>query len=265
MRFACLTLAACDRRYARHARASTGERRPAGGVPLAPRNRLDDATMTTTPMAIERDTTAGAARIHWRREGRGPAIVFLHGFPLTGATWSPVVSLLRDRHTCVMPDLVGLGASSSTLDEDYASPGQARAIQCALRAADIGRYVLVGNDTGWLGRARAGATRTRASLAPGADEYRDTRSSPALDPAVPGVVASAGIRRRAARVDRRARFPRFAAGLRRLFPRPEPRARRVQGRICRASGAVGSGDCRSDAISTLHEFRAARRVSPAAP
>ena len=103
------------------------------------------------------DTTAiGAAQVHWRREGSGPPIVFLPGFPLSGRTWDGVVARLRDRFTCWTLDLVGLGRSHSTVAADYSSPGQARAFSGALSQLGVGRYALVGNDTGgWIARELA--------------------------------------------------------------------------------------------------------------
>jgi pimeloyl-ACP methyl ester carboxylesterase len=107
----------------------------------------------------------GHAWVHWRREGRGPAIVFLHGFPLSGRTWDGVVGRLRDRYTCYTPDLIGLGESRSTSGDDYASQGQARALHGML--LDVGLpppYVLVGNDTGgWIARELALIDRPRVS------------------------------------------------------------------------------------------------------
>jgi haloalkane dehalogenase len=41
-------------------------------------------------MYTEGDAGAGAANVHSRKHGRGPAIVFLHGFPLSGQTWDAV-------------------------------------------------------------------------------------------------------------------------------------------------------------------------------
>ncbi len=37
-------------------------------------------------MADDATTRVGEASVHWRRAGSGPPIVFLHGFPLSGAT-----------------------------------------------------------------------------------------------------------------------------------------------------------------------------------
>ena len=107
-------------------------------------------------MSDEGDTRIGDATVHWRRDGNGPAIVFLHGFPLSGATWDGVVQRLRDRFTCWAPDLIGLGASRSTTDADYASPGQARLFRELLSGLGVQSYALVGNDTGgWIARELA--------------------------------------------------------------------------------------------------------------
>ena len=95
----------------------------------------------------------GDAAVHWRSEGSGPAIVLLHGFPLSGETWDGVIARLRDRFTCHTLDLIGLGRSHSASDADYASEGQARALQAALRQLGVDAYALVGNDSGgWVAR-----------------------------------------------------------------------------------------------------------------
>jgi len=104
----------------------------------------------------EGDARVGGASIHWRRTGTGPAIVLLHGFPLSGRTWDGVVARLRHRFTCWTLDLVGLGRSHAAADDDYASPGQARAFAAALATLGVGSYALVGNDTGgWIARELA--------------------------------------------------------------------------------------------------------------
>jgi len=120
---------------------------------------MDDARS-----AMEGDIRVGAASVHWRKQGNGPSIVFLHGFPLTGRTWDKVAVRLRDRFTCYALDLIGLGRSRSTADDDYASPGQARAFHGALSALGVDAYALVGNDTGgWIARELALIDRPRVS------------------------------------------------------------------------------------------------------
>jgi haloalkane dehalogenase len=112
--------------------------------------------MDNTHASIEGSTRIGEASLHWRKDGSGPPVVFLHGFPLSGHTWDKVLLHLRDRFTCYTPDLIGLGQSHSTAGDDYSSQGQARAIQGMLLDLDIDSYALVGNDTGgWVARELA--------------------------------------------------------------------------------------------------------------
>jgi len=104
----------------------------------------------------EGNTRVGDASVHWRREGSGPAVVFLHGFPLSGQTWDKVILPLRDHFTCYTPDLIGLGQSHSRAPHDYSSPGQARSFQGLLSELGVDSYALVGNDTGgWIARELA--------------------------------------------------------------------------------------------------------------
>ncbi len=114
--------------------------------------------------AVEGDIRVGQASVHWRRDGSGPPIVFLHGFPLSGQTWDAVVTRLRHRFTCCALDLIGLGQSRSTAGEDYSSPGQARAFQRMLSELGVTSYTLVGNDTGgWIARELALIDHQRVS------------------------------------------------------------------------------------------------------
>jgi pimeloyl-ACP methyl ester carboxylesterase len=120
--------------------------------------------MENTRSSAEGNTRVGEASVHWRKEGSGPAIVFLHGFPLSGHTWDKVLAHLRDRFRCYAPDLIGLGQSYSTAGDDYSSPGQARALQGMLSELGVASYALVGNDTGgWVARELALLDRQRVS------------------------------------------------------------------------------------------------------
>jgi len=114
--------------------------------------------------SAEGDASVGSASIHWSRDGQGPAVVFLHGFPLSGRTWDAVIARLRDRFTCWTLDLVGLGQSRSVEAADYSSPGQGRAFSEALSQLGVGTYALVGNDTGgWIARELALVDRDRVT------------------------------------------------------------------------------------------------------
>jgi haloalkane dehalogenase len=47
----------------------------------------------------------------FRRTGRGTPLLMIHGWPLNGATFRDHVAILRERFTCIVPDLPGSGAS----------------------------------------------------------------------------------------------------------------------------------------------------------
>lgn len=50
--------------------------------------------------------------IAYRRCGQGAPLVLVHGFPLDGAMWQPLVDLLSGHFDLIMPDLPGFGGSS---------------------------------------------------------------------------------------------------------------------------------------------------------
>ena len=98
----------------------------------------------------------GRATVAYRKVGDGPAVVFLHGFPLSGLTWRKVAPTLSGRFTCYAFDLVGLGGTTSQLPADFASPGQAGVLRQALSMLGVPEFALVGNDTGgWIARELA--------------------------------------------------------------------------------------------------------------
>jgi haloalkane dehalogenase len=106
--------------------------------------------------SLPRFVEAGQARVCYRKAGQGPALVLLHGFPLSGLTWRKLVPELAQRFTCYALDLVGLGDTTSPAATDFSSEGQAGVCQRALRALDVSSYALMGNDTGgWIARELA--------------------------------------------------------------------------------------------------------------
>jgi pimeloyl-ACP methyl ester carboxylesterase len=106
----------------------------------------------------------GSARVCYRKVGLGPALVFLHGFPLSGLTWRHIVPQLATRFTCYALDLMGLGDSTSPEPVDFSSEGQAAVFHRALSAEGISSFALVGNDTGgWIARELALLDPTRVT------------------------------------------------------------------------------------------------------
>jgi pimeloyl-ACP methyl ester carboxylesterase len=81
------------------------------------------------------------------RFGRGPDVVFIHGWPLHAATFRRVVPKLAERFTLHLFDLPGAGHSIDwTGHIDLVS--HAKTIRRAIDELGLGRYALVSHDSG---------------------------------------------------------------------------------------------------------------------
>jgi pimeloyl-ACP methyl ester carboxylesterase len=98
----------------------------------------------------------GDAAICYRIAGRGEPLVLLHGFPLSGEAWRKLIPMLAPDFACYAFDVIGFGGSSASDPACFASQGQARVLQRALRTLGLSSYVLLGNDSGgWIARELA--------------------------------------------------------------------------------------------------------------
>ena len=86
--------------------------------------------------------------IAYRRLGNGPPALFLHGWPLSGATFRKVAELLSNQFTCYVPDLPGGGDTDWSGDTDFRWPGQAETVRQLTHRLGLKRYYLVGQNSG---------------------------------------------------------------------------------------------------------------------
>lgn len=98
------------------------------------------STQTARDSRLELD----GARLRWRMEGSGPALVLLHGWPLDLDYWNPATDALAPRFTLLRFDRRGFGLSEG-LPDIHRNAGDLHAL---LQAAGIGRAVLVGMSQG---------------------------------------------------------------------------------------------------------------------
>lgn len=63
---------------------------------------------------MSRDIPVGGRHLRVDVRGTGHAILFVHGFPFSGAMWDPVVLGLEAGYRCIVPDLRGFGGSAPT-------------------------------------------------------------------------------------------------------------------------------------------------------
>ena len=93
------------------------------------------------------EISTNSVTIHTRVGGAGPAVVLLHGYGETGDMWVPLaVDLARD-HTVIVPDLRGLGRSS-TPASGFDKKTQAGDVAGVLAALRIEQIDLVTHDIG---------------------------------------------------------------------------------------------------------------------
>lgn len=92
------------------------------------------------------DTSGGALAYH--DEGTGPAVVLLHGFPLTSYIWRALIPALASRHRVIAPDLLGLGASDKPSGAPLDIRAQAGYVRELLAQLGIDRVAIVGHSTG---------------------------------------------------------------------------------------------------------------------
>jgi len=111
-----------------------------------------------------RYTELGDTRLAYREIGRGPAIVWVHGWPLSGVTYRAPVEALRSEFTHYVLDLPGAGASPQTpFRRDFIRDGAAL-VAAFVESLDGGPVVLVGQDSGGT-MARIAATRLQDRVA----------------------------------------------------------------------------------------------------
>ena len=83
----------------------------------------------------------------WRREGEGPLLLFLHGFPSSSYDWRGLLAL-RPGRAALAFDCLGYGLSDKPRDHVYALSGHADAAEELVRRAGSPPVFVVGHDMG---------------------------------------------------------------------------------------------------------------------
>lgn len=99
------------------------------------------------------DVDAGGVRFAGVIGGAGPPLLLLHGFPETHIAWRKVAPMLARRHTLIIPDLPGYGASRPhATTPRWTKRRVGTALVALMQALGHERFALAGHDRG----ARAG-------------------------------------------------------------------------------------------------------------
>lgn len=96
----------------------------------------------------DRMLDVGPHRVAYWKEGEGPDLVFVHGWPLHAATFRHMVASLSASFTCHLFDLPGTGQTITPADAKVSFVGHAEVVRGVVDALGIERYGLVAHDSG---------------------------------------------------------------------------------------------------------------------
>jgi pimeloyl-ACP methyl ester carboxylesterase len=97
----------------------------------------------------ERFSKVNGIRLHYLVGGQGSAVVLLHGYAETSHMWRPIMPLLAQRHTVIVPDLRGAGRSAKPAS-GYDKKNMAIDIQELISSLKLDRIRIVGHDIGLM-------------------------------------------------------------------------------------------------------------------
>ena len=109
--------------------------------------------MTAQPEAFYRSVavekrTIEDATLAVRRFGSGPPLLFVHGFPVHGATWRWLLPSLAERFECVVVDLPGLGDGDWTAATNLRFSAHAHRLASLLGEIGLRGVGVIAQDTG---------------------------------------------------------------------------------------------------------------------
>lgn len=108
----------------------------------------------------------GAGKVAVRTVGTGPDVLFVHGWPVTGATYRTLLPHLVEHVTCHVIDLVGTGASEYDADTPVSVDGHIDAVRRVVDELGLTDVAVVGHDSGGMiaRHALAGDERVRSMV-----------------------------------------------------------------------------------------------------
>jgi pimeloyl-ACP methyl ester carboxylesterase len=86
--------------------------------------------------------------LHYKRAGRGPALLLLHGTTSSVDHFDRAAAILQKDFDVVRPDLPGFGLTGPRPDRDYRVRTAADTIAHFMQHLDIDRYAVAGNSLG---------------------------------------------------------------------------------------------------------------------
>src|ERR1051326_1981781 len=105
--------------------------------------------LAKTPMLKDHYTEVNGVRLHYVTAGKGPLIIFLHGFPEFWYEWKNQLAEFGKDHLAVAPDMRGYNLSAKPSDVDqYQMKYLVEDIRALADHLKHKKFVLVGHDWG---------------------------------------------------------------------------------------------------------------------
>lgn len=186
----------------------------------------------------DRFLDVGTGEVAYRCVGRGPDVLFVHGWPVSSATYRTLLPHLTDHVTCHLIDLPGAGSSRFTADTPLTIENHIQSVRRALDLLDLNDVAVVGHDSGGMiaRHAVAGDARLRAI------GLIDTEQSTGLSWKFKSFIAGR-------------RIPGFGAGLGWLAARPRLRRNRLVLGDAFADRSLLEGEFDEFFLQPLHRSR----------
>ena len=99
-------------------------------------------------IAQKRRAATSGGELAFIDEGEGPAVLLLHGFPMSSFTWRNLAPLLSARLRVIAPDLLGCGDSDKPEDARLDIRAQAGYVRELLAGLGIDTYAVIGASHG---------------------------------------------------------------------------------------------------------------------
>ena len=100
--------------------------------------------------APDRFLDVGAGEVAYRRVGTGPDVLFVHGWPVSGATFRRLLPHLVDHVTCHVIDLPGAGSSRFTADTPLSVDQHIESVRRVIDLLELDEVAVVGHDSGGM-------------------------------------------------------------------------------------------------------------------
>jgi haloalkane dehalogenase len=127
----------------------------AGGVAATALGRQPSGTSATDDDAAtirfrkeRRFMQTEFGRIAYIERGSGPAVLFMHGFPLSKFQWRGAIERLSGERRCLAPDSMGLGETEVAPGQSVTPSAQADMMLTLLDRLNVDKVDIVANDSG---------------------------------------------------------------------------------------------------------------------